>query len=647
MEQSVLEKNLAKLARTEPQLVQRLKETAAAAVQWQTTPNGQWTATIDHQDRALWLTSRFDPQAEAQQILKVVDFQKHACVVVLGVGLGYHVALAAEKMGVEGVLVVFEPDLALLRAVLEKIDHTSWLGKSNIILADPQMDRAGFLTRIEQGLSILTLGTVLVNHPPTRQRHGESLAAFGKMVIESIGYCRTHVATALVNATRTIENYCLNLAHYAAGADTNDLHNAAQGRMGVCVSAGPSLVRNVDLLRDPAVRRRVVVITAQTTLRPLLDRGIEPDFVTALDYHEISRRFYEGLPRLPGVTLVAEPLAHPAIVDSFPGPVRLTQSGFLDRLLGARLSRPRVAVPYGSTVAHLSFNFAQHLGCDPIVLIGQDLGFSDGLYYCPGTAIHQVWGGELSRFNTVEMMEWQRIVRHRRNLQKLQDVHGQAIYTDEQMLTYLKQFEKDFSNSRAQVIDATEGGLPKAHTTRLTFKEALAQFATQDITPLPLAKPQLDPAKLKLAAGVLEERIDQVHRLRQLSKKTLPILAGIHAHMTNPAKMRKLMADLNRQRGQVDGELSVAFGLVNELNTLGAFRRARADYAIAHAADDPQARQKLQLERDRANVDLLVAACDETHKIFSSALTKIRSRLEESPPAVKTLPQQSLAIAGH
>ena len=30
-------------------------------------------------------------------------------------------------------------------------------------------------------------------------------------------------------------------------------------------------------------------------LKPLLERGIRPHFVTALDYHEISERFYEGL----------------------------------------------------------------------------------------------------------------------------------------------------------------------------------------------------------------------------------------------------------------------------------------------------------------------------------------------------------------
>ena len=74
---------------------------------------------------------------------------------------------------------------------------------------------------------------------------------------------------------------------------------AAAGFPAVCVGAGPSLSRNLALLANPETRRRLVVITAQTTLKPLLACGIRPDFVTALDYHHISTRFYEGLDELP------------------------------------------------------------------------------------------------------------------------------------------------------------------------------------------------------------------------------------------------------------------------------------------------------------------------------------------------------------
>ena len=338
----VFQKNLAALRAVDAALADRLSAAVPAALQWHDTPQGVPVAAVEHAGHPLWLASRYDPRKEAEQVLAPVDFAKHACVVILGVGLGYHVAEALRRIGKDGVIIAFEPDLAVLRAVLQRVDATNWLGRPGVILADRDTDRAALLKRIERAAAAITMGTVLVPHGPTRQRYPAELTEFGQLVAEVTAFCRTQVATALVNASRTVRNFMFNLAHYAAGADTNDLHQAAKGYPAVCVGAGPSLAHNVDLLRDPTVRRSVVVITAQTTLKPLLDRGIQPDFVTALDYHEISRRFYEGLPPLPGVTLVAQPLAHHSILDSFPGPLRLTHSDFLDKLLG-----PGPAAPSG------------------------------------------------------------------------------------------------------------------------------------------------------------------------------------------------------------------------------------------------------------------------------------------------------------
>src|SRR5690606_10154588 len=148
-----------------------------------------------------------------------------------------------------------------------------------------------------------------------------------------------------------------------------DLRDAATGKPAIVVSAGPSLRRNIDALKDPRVRERFVIIAVQTVLRPLLAAGIRPHFVTALDYHEISRRFYEGLTAeaVEGITLVVEPKANPAILDAYPGRIRCVGDKVLDQLLGAGLRRERGTLTPGATVAHLAYYLARHMGCDPVV----------------------------------------------------------------------------------------------------------------------------------------------------------------------------------------------------------------------------------------------------------------------------------------
>ena len=127
----------------------------------------------------------------------------------------------------------------------------------------------------------------------------------------------------------------------------------------------------------------------------------------------------------------------------------------------------------GSTVAHLAFYLAEWIGANPIIMIGQDLAFGGNMYYSPGNAIHDMWAVELNRFHTLETKEWERIVRHRPILRKVEDIHGRTVYTDEQMFSYLQQFERDFANTKATVIDATEGGARKAGATAMTLRDAI------------------------------------------------------------------------------------------------------------------------------------------------------------------------------
>ena len=639
---SILEANLQALRRTDPDLAQRIAETEPAPLQWHASRSGPETAALAHEGRTLWLASRYDPQQEAAKLLRPVDYQRDACLVLLGIGLGYHVAQAAKGMGQRGVVIAYAPDRAVLRAVLERIDHTDWLGRRHVALADADTDQAALIRRLDPFASTITQGTRLITHPPSRQRHGDAMQRFGQTVTDAIAYFRTTVATALVNSARTCWNLACNLDQYSAGATTDELYQAAKGYPAICVAAGPSLARNIELLRDPDVREKVIVISVQTTLKPLLDRGVRPDFVTALDYSRICKRFYEGLPDLPDVTLVAEPKAHPTILDSYPGPVRTLQADFNDKLLGDH-ARPRVSIPTGATVAHLSFYLAQHLGCDPIAFIGQDLGFSDGLYYTPGTAVHDVWASELNQFNTLEMMEWQRVVRNKAHLKRQTDVNGQPIFSDEQMLTYLKQFERDFAAAPQRVIDATEGGMPKAHTETMPLRDVLAEFARQPAPRLPVPPRELDVDRLAALGQLLQQRRREVRELKATARRATTVLKQMRKSLNDTQRLNKLHDQLQKHQRRVHSELGETFSLVNAINTIGAFKRSRADREIYNSDDDTRERRRKQIERDIENLDWLIQASDEALGIFRDAHERVQQRQKRTGQTTRANDRQAAA----
>jgi hypothetical protein len=146
----ILKQNLSLLRRQDPELAERIEAAEPAALDWTESKAGPLTASLMHNDRPLWLASRYDPVKEAAKLVEGIEHDKSACVVVLGMGLGYHVAELARDMGPRGVLIVFEPDIGVWRAVMEKIDHRAWLCRGELILADGQTDRAALLKRTEK-----------------------------------------------------------------------------------------------------------------------------------------------------------------------------------------------------------------------------------------------------------------------------------------------------------------------------------------------------------------------------------------------------------------------------------------------------------------------------------------------------------------
>jgi len=615
-----LARNLAALGDRNRDLAERLAVTAPSPdVSFHPTPQNVEAVLLHSRP----LCSKHRPIEEAQRLADGVDLVEHAVVVVFGFGAGYHVKVLAQRMKRTGVIVVFEPDVALLRAVFERIECASWLTEANVVWITDAEDRAAVAAKLDGSESILAQGVTFLEHPASRRRLGSAPAQFSELFRNYMSTAKTTLMTTLIRSVDTVRNLLLSIDHYATAGGVADLSRACADMPAVVVSAGPSMHRAIEALAQPGVRDRCIIIAVQTTLKPLLNAGIKPHFVTALDYHEISRRFYEQLdPRdVQDVTLIAEPKVHPIVLDVYPGPVRCCASGFLDALLGP-LKRDMGNLRAGATVAHLALYVADLLGCNPIALAGQDLGFSDGLYYAPGIAIEDVWAPELGPFNTVEMMQWQRIARHRGHLQQVEDVHGRTIYTDAQMLTYLRQFERDFAELKQRgvtIIDVGEGGVPKQHTTAMPIDRFLDQHAAEPIQPPAVPSQQPDAQRVADA----RKRIDDVRRsviaLMHVARRTVTLLNQMLADQHDQQKMNRHFKRMERYRAEVDQRMDT-FELLNQINQMGVFKRMKADRRLHMTSElQPIERQRAELERDLENVRWIADAAEEMQELLTDA----------------------------
>ncbi len=601
---------------------------------------GSRQSEIDHR-KSLYLHSRIDPEDEARRFAEAIEMGETFCYIVGGFGLGHHVKALHARLRGDAFLVVTESNLALLRAAMEAVDLADLFAGDKCVLLT-RLDKGEIQNRLEPRNSLMMMGSQFVAHPPSDRIDGEFQAGMRKLLADHLTYCRMSLVTLVANSRVTCRNVAYNLPRFVSTPPIDVLRDRFKGCPGIVVSAGPSLRRNIDQLAG--LKGRAVICAVQTTFKMLLDRGIEPDFVTSLDYHELSKRFFEDIPATCRTHLVAEPKVTWHVIDTYRGPTSLLDNRWARLCLGDGLAG-RDGLKAGSTVAHLAFYLNLYMGCDPIIMVGQDLGYTDHVYYVPGTSMHDLWRSELNRFNTIEMREWERIVRHRRILQKVKDIHGQEIYTDEQLFTYLQQFEGDFAQVPGRVIDATEGGVRKEGTRVMSLREAAQQYCRQ---PIPRerfayldALTWSDASRRPAARRELAARLEEADAVADICEKMIERLRELQTLLDRPEQFNRRIAEVDRLRLEIRRH-GRTYEMISSLSQHAELQRFSADRRIALADDDPVERARRQLERDIRFVQGIAEGTQALREILRGSI----ERFDADPPGCKSPPQAAAASGG-
>jgi len=623
--------NMAALWRHDPRLAQQIDDIDPdVRLAIQESRSGALTASVTTQDgRTIFLHSRYDPVKEAADFCSNLEKTEAACLLLCGLGLGYHVLALRATFGDEALIVVSEPDLVTLKTALEFTDLSSAISSGRVIFLTT-LTKSTLHDRLTQYSVLLMLGTLFAVPPAARDHNSEFHAAARQAILDFAAFAKMSLVTLVRNAEITCRNIANNLPTYVSTPPPDVLRHRFAGCPAILVAAGPSLARNIDQLAD--VRDKAVIIAAQTTLRPLLERGIHPHFVTSLDFNEMSKQFFQNLEIPEDIVLVAEPKAAWQAVDAFvrragkdrpQGKVILLQNHFAHRCIGTDIAR-RTPMEPGSTVMHLAYYLAQWLGCDPIIFIGQDLGFTGHVYYAPGVTMHRSWTPELGRFGTLEMKEWERIARQRSILRRVKDIEGREIYTDEQMFTYLEQFERDFARTQTKIIDATEGGAQKRGAEVMTLREAAEQYCREAIDPgrfVAAAGRWRDEGSSAPAREALRGRLDELSSFKLLCEETRGLLQEMKSLLGNPTAFNARLVRVDELRTLVQRH-ELIFQMVREVSQLGELQKIAADHKLAALTQATRDRGERQLSRDMQFMDNLISGCSLLEQILRESVAR-------------------------
>lgn len=307
-----------------------------------------------------------------------------------------------------------------------------------------------------------------------------------RLVEESLARARCNNATKEQWASAWEGHLLQNIKRLLNVPDLTQCEGVLSGLPAVVVGAGPSLD---DSLADLAlVGNRALVLSAASALGPLARAGAPAHFALALEAKDESRQF-EGI-QAGDTMLAAASSSHPDNFVKWNGELGLFH--LLDWL--PSLSGAGRALPTGGHATSAAFSLALLWGCNPIILVGQDLAYTDGRIHAEGRP-----GGE------DEPLSDQFQVR---------GLDGKLVSTSQRMLSYRLWYQESAeflkrNHPEIRVINATAAGAEIEGFERRDLKLALESLPERDddLYGVPRALRRLPcPSRRKLGAGISQAR---------------------------------------------------------------------------------------------------------------------------------------------
>lgn len=427
------------------------------------------TFAVEKDGRRVSFHSVFDPVEEARKLVMKADLSSETdLLLVYGLGMGYHLPFLRERVGPATGIIVVEPDPRLLGVLMQHRDYSSLFDSRTWLVAVE--DDEEVLNEIKKHFAVGQRDRISFFEQPVYGR--EFTSYFTNVTAKIRDYVSNEVggvATVLSFEETWLSNYLCNLEYFYLSPGVIKLTEKFKGVPAIVVSAGPSLDKNISFLKE--AQGRGIIIAVGAALKALQKEGITPDFVVTIDGSEKNYRHFAGVNYSPSV-LVFDPITYPGVVSEHGG-IKFTFTSLDEtaKWIESHLDQKGTFLSGGS-VAHLALQLALLLGADPVILVGQDLAFTDGRKHTSSYALKE-------EENTVPAEGEEGSVYHVR----VPGYYGGEVWTSRSLYNFLRWFEnyiKKFAYNRT-IINATEGGARIEGTVQMPLREAIAKYCWQKV----------------------------------------------------------------------------------------------------------------------------------------------------------------------
>jgi hypothetical protein len=415
---------------------------------------GAETVTIGRGDgRWVRLHSTRDPVREADgDLARAFVNGEPSLVVSIGLGFGYLLDAVAARSQRTRVLAI-EPFAASVAHLKARSLVREWLASGRLtLLVAPQFNGSDEAWRT---VVASEANPHVVFHPVIHREFPKECAQAYALSARIVQGARENERARRTFSGRYLLQSLENLPRICREGDVNGLTDVFPSVPAAVIGAGPSLDSTLHTLR--ALSGRILIVATDTTLRPLLAAGIEPQIVVAVDPSELNARHLQGIAGAKHTRLVAEGSMHPSVFEPFGGRTffcRVTDHEPWRWLRTLNLDCGH-ARAWGSVLT-VAFDLAHRAGCNPIVFFGADMAYTGGLPYCRNTIYERDWGNYRT---TAELSAALLAGLASRPTCTEPDIGGQPVLTAPHFLQFRDWLVSRASATDRRVLNATGGGI--------------------------------------------------------------------------------------------------------------------------------------------------------------------------------------------
>lgn len=394
------------------------------------------------------------------------EIHEYATVVLFGIGSGLYLKkiMAETKENVN--ILVYEPSVSLFLKTLELVDLENEITNRMIAFIVEGLNGNEYEPVLRKWVVIDNLEFLKQEiHPNYQELFPNQILKAVKNLEGYVGKIFSNFKTGLNFSTVTARNVLKNMRFVCEGYNTKKLCEAIPHDVpAILVAAGPSLNNDIEVLKK--AKNKAFILAVDTAVKPLIKAGILPDAYITIDADKVlSLVELDEVKRLP---IIAPATANYYILKEQLGKKIFYYEGHLLPFLAYNAAgKIMPGVSTGGSVACSGFSMLYKMGFETIILVGQDLAYTNNKSHADGT-FQEVMPEE----NTAHM----RMVKG--NYEELVPTRGDfKMYID----WYNMYIEGAKKASKLRVINATSGGAYLENTELLPLSDAIAEVCDREV----------------------------------------------------------------------------------------------------------------------------------------------------------------------